>query len=692
MSLKNLMNFVFAMSAFLPVFLLSTEVKAQSGLQGAGYYGGNQPCPYPVRTGSGAVDMSDQERSERAKLKKLKSELIAKENAVEKHQEKLDNLREKLGKHLNSEVLEFLISVHIESANECNQYNTHPKNRGCGGSSEPPAAPAPAPANAATGGPADVATGNSGSATSDSNLAASTGRSCKNIIEVPRSLRSSWITQDQDGIGGYCQGEGASNAGSVSPSICDDKTLRPASGSTNKYKAGASTLECKRSIADYRKTRIDLGNAADRVAFLEAQIEDREEKLDGIIERHKSRKMVEADCENCDGNRGYRYEAPKRDWWSVGANVAGALIFGNIGRKYDQSRMEYQAQMGHVPDQGYPTGVSMAFPYIQGAIYGAVPGGSGQGGFGCGAGVNGTGGVYGANGNPYAVGNNAYGPNAGMGGAFGYPRDMYGNILGGGAYNPGFNPNGYMNGPGAINGSAGLALCFSWPCPQQGGGMGGGGQFGGGFGGPGMGGQFGGGMGGGFGGPGGPGFGGQFGGGLGGGPYGNPYGGPGMGGQFGGGGMGGGFGGPGMGGPFGGGLGNPQYQMQLMQQQQAMLQQQQQQAAQMAQYYQMQAQAQQQALQRQQQVEQQAMQVKQEIASLQMRLQMLYSNTYGGTAGGGGAGGALYGGGGLMGGISFNAGFGAGVGAGGVYGQPQPTGSPFSGGGSNATVPGGRGR
>ncbi len=663
MSLKNLTNSVFAITAILPGLVFTSQAQAQfqasaqasaqgyAGLAGSGYYGGTQQCPYPVKTGTGAVDMSDKEKSERATLKKLKADYAKKESAVEKAQDKLDAIKEKLSKHFSSDIVEFLTSVHIENAKECTEYATHPVNRSC--QSGVPSAVVPA----ATASPADVAKGNGGQATASAEITQAKGSNCGKLIdrEIPKSLRSSWITADG---GGYCIGDTAGNAGSVNPSICDDRDLKPSSVGANKYRAASSSSECKKAVVDYRKTRIELGNAADRVAYLEAKIEEQEEKIETTSEKFRARKSVEADCDDCGVMAGRSGGTPevKRDWWGIGANVAGALIFGNVGRKYDQARMEYQAQMGYVPDQGYPTGISLAYPFIQGAAYGALYGGTGQGGFGCAGGVHGTGGTYGANGGLNGVGNNAYGPFAngagGVGGAFGYPNSMYGNVLGGGAYNPGINPYGYMNGPGSLNGSAGLALCFTWPCPQQGGtntGLLGTGPFGNQAG---LGGQFGlgnNGLGNGLGGP----FGGQAGlngmygnNGLTGGPFGNQYG---LGNnQF------------GLNGQLGlnGNLGNSQYQMQLMQQQQQMLQQQQQQQAQLAQYYQMQAQAQQQQLVRQQQVQQQAVQVQQEISSLQQRLQMLYSSAYSG------GGTSLYGATGLgsaYGGISgsFNLGTGA---------------------------------
>ena len=70
---------------------------------------------------------------------------------------------------------------------------------------------------------------------------------------------------------------------------------------------------------------------------------------------------------------------------------------------------------------------------------------------------------------------------------------------------------------------------------------------------------------------------------------------------------------------------NGQYQLQMLQMQQQM---QQQQMQQQMQYQQAQMQAQMQAYQRQMAVQQQASQVQQEIASLQVRLQMLYSGSY----------------------------------------------------------------
>ncbi len=689
MSVKNLVNFVFALTAFSFVFLVSAKSQAQIGLQGTGYYGGQQACPYDVRMGNGAANIreqvSEEEKDKLRYIKELRANLASKEKDVTRLDKTLAADEKILQASFSSEILDFILKTHIEDKKSCNAYATHPeairrcpveKSNGSGSTT------------AAKTGRADA---DSGADEKESNLNDRVGKrsekrkiSCTQYIHVPTALAEDWITNDEGGIGGYCVGDNDSNLGSVLETICDNPNLRSKNDSGNKYSRSSSSYSCKRALKDYQVTRLKKYAAADRVDFFTAEIDKQEANLSELTDKRVDRASVEANCEHCNGARGYVYEPPKRSGWETAAYAIGGLLAYKIGSRQEADELhrvqEIRAQMGTPPVQpvNQGTGMGMAYPFFQALVYGGVSGGTGQGAFGCASGVNGTGYPYGVNGNPYAVGNNPFGPYAGAnGGAFGYPRDMYGNVLGGGAYNPGFNAYGGMNGPGNLNGSGGM-MCFTWPCPQGNGGMGGiGGQLG---------------IGNGAGYPYGPGgqigANGQFGfpGGNGAGyPYG-PGGQLGANGQFGfpgGNGM---FG-PGLGGPgqYGLGLQNPQYQLQMLQQQQQMFDAQSRQQAQLAQYYQAQAQAQQQAMIRQQQVQQQAAQVTQEIQSLQARLQMLYSGAYAG-----GNTGSLYGvpslggspypgapfGGSI--GIGFNVGINAGVGASPYQSAPYQT-APYGG-------------
>lgn len=625
MSVHNI-KYVFALAFCLFLLGQTEKAEASQGLWGSGYMQGGMTCPYQPRVARNAVSMSDDEKEARDGVKKLRDELKRKENDKKRAEAKIDNLRRRIERHLDSSVVEFLLDTHIEGAMTCDKYKSI--RNGCLASGAPAVVPQSGDASAAV-------------------APAVSSVQCDALQDVPEILAGKW-NDKVGGRGQYCVGSSRSNAGSVSSALCSDETLRPQDVRRRSF----NSSECTKALSDYRKTRIELANAADREERIQDEIEDKEYAISDARERaridreYRLRNETEGECDDCDAyNRGYAYQKPKRDWFSTATNVIGGIVMMGVGRNAEQAANEYNAQAG------YPSDKSYGFPYYQAGLAGVINGLSGPGAFGCAGGYGGAGFPYGANGQ-FGLGggaNGAYGPFGAQGGAFGYPQGMYGSPWGGGAFNPGFNMNGGLNGPFGGVGLGGqfgfpptngnMAMCFTWPCNVGGGGP----QFG--LGG-GVGGQFG--------------LGGQ-------GQFGNPFGGGpgaqfglggnlGLGGQFGLGGQ------PqfGMGNQFGmGGQMSMQYQMQMMQMQQQM-QQQQMQAQQ--QYYQQQYQAQMQYYQQAQQRQQQAQQIQQQIMQLNMQLQQIqYSNQYG-----------LGGGGGLQlgGGLNFGLNIGGGVG----IGAPNPGG------------------
>jgi hypothetical protein len=644
---------IFALAFCL--FLLGQKVEAQQNLWGSGYMQGGMTCPYEQSVARNAISMSDDEKEARQDVQKLRTELKRKENDKKRAEAKIDNLRRRIERHLDFTVVDFLLDTHIEGAMTCDKYKSI--RNGCLTSGAPAVVPQSGDATAAV-------------------AAANPSVQCDSLQDVPEILAGKW-NDKVGGRGQYCVGNSRSNAGSVSSALCSDETLRPRDVRRRSFNAS----ECTKALSDYRKTRIELANAADREERIQDEIEDKEYAISDARERaridreYRLRNETEGECEDCDAyNRGYAYQKPKRDWFSTATNVIGGIVMMGVGRNAERAANEYNAQAGQPSDRSY------GFPYYQAGLAGVINGLSGPGAFGCAGGYGGAGFPYGANGQ-FGLGggaNGAFGPFGAQGGAFGYPQGMYGSPWGGGAFNPGFNMNGGLNGPFGGVGLGGqfgfpptngnMAMCFTWPCNVGGGGpqfgLGAGGQFG-----LGGGGQFG------LGGP-------QFG-----------MGGPGP--QFGLGGnlgLGGQFGMPGMGGnQFGmGGQMSMQYQMQMMQMQQQM-QQQQMQAQQ--QYYQQQYQAQMQYYQQAQQRQQQAQQIQQQIMQLNMQLQQIQYSTQYGLGGGGGLQ--------LGGGFNFglNIGGGVGIGApspGGFQPQPFMPQQPFNptnpGNGVPTNPGGGRGR
>ncbi len=655
------------------------------GQWGSGQWGGQQQCAYNQRAGSGATDMSDDEKELRSKISSLQTDLKKRKSEKTKFESEMKFARTRLEKVFDGDVLDFLLDTHIQNDYQCDKYKDF------------------------NGYDCDPKKGTTVSTAvdADGKTVEAPKTDCGSKIDVTAKLKANWNKGKN-----YCAANSTSDGGKISAEICSDDTLRPDDRKRSLY----SPSECNKFLADYRKNKILADNAQAKITRAEDDIEVRKSSISDARERAKLdredrlRNQTEAtDCPECDQqSRGYSYQAPKRDWTSIIGQIGLGLGMGYLGKQYDDRNAEYQAQLGYPPQQGYPTAVSMGAPFVLGGIYGAINGTQGQGAFGC-AGQGGMG-----------LGNGAYGP-YGPGGAFGYPQGMFGSPWGGGMYPPGMYPGGGMAGPnggwpGGMNGGFALNGMLNGGIAMGGGYMGGnmqggymqgggymGGNMQGGYpmsgymmggaigGGIAMGGYMGGNMQGGY-----PMSGNMQGGGYMGGNMqgGYPMSGYMMGGAIGGGiAMGGYMGGNMQGGYMQGGGGymggnmqggymqggsmqgigqymnNPQY-LQMQQQQMQMQQQMQQQQQQMQQqYYQAQMQAQMQAYQRQAAVQQQAQQVQTEIAQLQMRLQMLYS---GGSFSGGSSGGGYYG-----------------VGAGGGYSGGYGSAAPTPNGGNNGGYSGG---
>ena len=612
MSLKNFMQSAIVKTVVLSIALtslLQERAIAQYGggysmagagyggmgaMYGTGYYGAMQGCSSQWSRGTNAVSMSDEEEEVRDKISDTQKKIANKKLDLKKAELEVSQSRRKLDKIFDSEVTEFVIDTHYTQDNLCTAYNTNPKDPKCekGGTST------------ANGKP-------------DNASQAEVKADCPNLTDVPGKLKARWTTPTANSPAFCAGGKGTVN----SEAMCADKSLkveRPL------YK----DQDCKKELTAIKKSMLKRDKLQGEVEDLENQVKDMAELIKDIREREKIEKEykarnTESDCPTCDEySRGYSYRSSKRDWPEVAMNVGLGLALGYVGKKYDESAMEYQAQLGYPPTQGYPTAMSLGLPFLLNGVYGAVVGGSGRGGFGCAGGLNGTGYPWGAGGGmggAFGGPMGAYGPLSGMGGALGYPANMYGSPWGGGMYPGGYGPNGMFAGPyggypygmipgmavnGMVNGGL-MANGYMMPGGYMANGMVNGGLMSNGY----M-------M------PGGYMANGMVNGGI---PMGNMMGNMSMGTM----------------------LNNPQYQLQMLQMQQQMAQQQMQQAQQQAQmqmqYYQQQVQYQQQAYQRQVAVQQQAAQVQQEIASLQMRLQMLYSGAYTGSGLGGvnGVGGTL---------------------------------------------------
>lgn len=401
---------------FAPLASVAQYGYANMNLQGSGYWGGQQNCGYQQTQNTGrtqaqgksqAPEKSEEEKAASSRIADLKKQLASKQLEKKRAESEMQMAARKLERVFDSEILDFLLEVHIEKGNECKNYRTFPANN--------------CVIQTATGQTA-VAEG-----TVDANGAqVITGAvakvDCEGKDEVPDKLKSKWTTT---GSGSYCTATSRSSGGSISASICKDQSLR-----SEERKSSSSASDCGQQLGNYRKNRIKRDDVQAKIERIEDDIENQTMAIADAKERlalEKSYRMsntTEAACEECgdmDRDGGQRQKS-NRDWGSILGNIGVGLGLAYVGKQYDESNAEYSAQLGYPPQSGYPTAVSMGAPYILNGVYGAVNGSSGQGSFGCSNGAS-------------------------QMNAFGYPQSMLGQqTSGGGMYSMGYNPYNSMYG------------------------------------------------------------------------------------------------------------------------------------------------------------------------------------------------------------------------------------------------------
>lgn len=401
---------------------------ANAGLQGSGYWGGQQNCGYQVSQNTGGKSQGQQKEKTDSRLAELKKELAAKELEKKRSEKEMELAAKKLERVFDSEILDFLLEVHIEKGNTCADYKTFPGNR-CGQQQ------ASQTGSTAVGEATMNEDGSQVIAPATPVVMITTD--CEGKEDVPEKLQAKWTKQG----GGYCNANSRSSGGSVSAAICNDASLR-----NSDRKSSAQSSDCSKQLANYRKYRIKRDETQAKIERIEDEIEDRQyaiadEKERASLDGQSRMAKTEADCEECgmmdrDGSGGEKKS--NRDWISTLGNIGVGLGLAYVGKQYDDRNAEYSAQLGYPPQTGYPTAVSLGLPFILNGVYGSVNGSNGQGSMGCGNSMSGINGM----GNMNGMGQ--------MGGAFGYPQSMYGqNPYGGGMYTMGYNP--YMNGYGNQN-------------------------------------------------------------------------------------------------------------------------------------------------------------------------------------------------------------------------------------------------
>lgn len=387
---------------------------AQTSMWGTGMYGGMQSCSTGMRAGNGATSVDDGTKEIQAELQEAQQQLKTKKAEKKKIDRTLQRTRTDVEKSISSDYADFIFE-HMENSRRCEEYKGLQEQSG-----------------------EFIAQGEEGDGGTVANA---------DMITVYGFSTAEWKQ--------YCD---RGKAGSVSGSVCSNSKYRETDGGR-----GSDATNCKKGLSDYRKQYSQSEKLQREIERMENQITNlkqdlKDAKADALEDRRNGLASSDTEggvCVECiaQGN-GSQASAPKTDWANVIANVGTGLFASYMGYKQNQMVAEYNSNAGW-PTQSYPA-LSYGYPYLMAGLYGAVSGGTGQGSFGCGSGMNGTGNMNGPMGMTGAYGMGGMYGNAGMGGAFGYPSGMMGNMMGGGIYANGMGPWG-MNGMN-MSGMGGLGM------------------------------------------------------------------------------------------------------------------------------------------------------------------------------------------------------------------------------------------
>jgi len=389
-------NFLF--SSILLLSLPSwADFQMSGSLAGTGVWGGTQGCAYQQKAAPGATSQSDEVTEIQSTIADLKKQLATKKRDKKRIDRDAERSKSDIEKSLADDYSSFVFE-HIEGARRCDEYkdiNKYKDNVDADG---------------------DMG----GSSVQKSN---------SNMLPINGFSPYEWAT--------YCD---SNKAGGVYSGVCDIGKFRNTEGR-------GTAASCKKSLNDYRTNYAKSTKTQDEIESLQAAIERAQDDLadakeDAVQARQDAiangnRSDTEGGvCVDCiaSGN-GYTYQKPQTDLANVIANFGPGLAAMYVGYQSNKMVSENNASLGW-PSQSYPTW-GYGLPYLAAGVYGALGGGTGQGGFGCGG--SSTGGM-------------------GMGGAFGYPASMTGmNTMGGGIYANGMGPWGMnMGGMGGVGMMSGM--------------------------------------------------------------------------------------------------------------------------------------------------------------------------------------------------------------------------------------------
>ncbi len=368
------------------IFTSGTNTNAQM-MWGTGMYGGMQTCPYTTSIGDGANSTLDDLKELESSIKDMQRQLQTKKRDKKKFDKLVELSERDIKSVVSDEYAEFALE-HMQNARQCSEYKGLPGAEqilSVGTEGETPVAPV------------------------------------QSVDTKPFQVKD-WAS--------LCD---PNKSGSVFPVLCDSSRYRQQGGDSR-----GDIKNCKKGLSEYRKNYSQSQKIQRDVDALERSISTAKDNMKDAKQAMIDEQRASTEggvCVNCVANSaGYSYQQQNRgtDW----ANVAGNLLTGAVGMyagyKNNQMVAQYNSNLGF-PTTAYPT-IGYGLPYIAAGLYGALGGGTGQGGFGCGS------------------SNSASMMN---GGAFGYPNSMYGNPAGGGMYMPGLMGMGGlgMNGMGMYDSS-----------------------------------------------------------------------------------------------------------------------------------------------------------------------------------------------------------------------------------------------
>ena len=382
--------------------------QAQSGMWGAGVYGGMQACPYPYAAAEGSSSHLDDIKEAQEAISEAQKQIREKKSEKRRLTSDLAKARKNVEGVVREEFTTFMFD-HIENTNKCTDYAALAVD------------PKGSVSQVAEGGKVVTPTKPDGTPSNGKAITGFSLEQWKNLCDPNKP-------------------------GAVSGAVCDGADYRQPT------KGRATAQDCKTGLIEYRNKYTQSGKLQSEIEALENAVRQAKDNIKdsrkSLAEerREQQREAREAQLEGgvCVGciaqGAGYQYRKPETDMGSVLGNFALGGISLLAGYQTNKMIAGYNAQNGWETNPY----ASMGYGYGLGAIgtgigqlvgggsgiYGSMSGGIGAGAFGC-AGNNG--GPYGMAG-PYGGmnGNGMWGNPYGMAGLGGL-----GGGMGGGIYLPG---------------------------------------------------------------------------------------------------------------------------------------------------------------------------------------------------------------------------------------------------------------